>query len=607
MLRERTAVAIAATAMSLILSAAASAATFTVNTQQDKAFVPAACAGATGDCALRQALHLARSGGTIVLPAGRYTIDHALVTEEGDGDHDLDIGGGVSCPCTAVVIEGAGARTTIVDGGGTDRVFDVYDGFLATISGVTVTGGSAPSYGGGIRTGGDTTIINSTIKGNTAVDSGGGIHNEADGSGAATTLINSTVTGNTAPGGGQVAPAGGGIYNGRGTVTVINSTISGNTAGTPARSAARGGGIASNVSAGGSEGVVLRNATVHANSAQATSSSGGNISTTGFGSVAGTVRAANSIITGGSASTAANCEGAAQQSLGFNFLGDADCGPNGTSDSVGTDPKLSALGDAGGPTDTLRPTPLSPVLEAGDPAGCKDPAGTALATDQRGVTRPLGRCDIGAVELAPPTATAGETSSITQTSATIGGRAGNPFILAGSAFVEFGTTTSYTRSFRATAPALTLPAGASAFAVNATIDKLTPDTLYHYRVVAINGDGTATAPDATFRTLPTPVVVPPPPKCASRRNFKIRLPQIPKRYRAKVVSAKVTLGSKTLAVVKGGRLRSQINLKNLPKGRFTLKISMKLTRGLKAVQVRRYKTCTLKLAHVPDPPKVSRA
>jgi hypothetical protein len=444
--------------------ASATGATFTVNTQQDKAAVPTACAGSAGDCALRQALQLARAGGTVVLPAGRYTIDHLLVTEEPDGaDHDFDIGGGVSCPCTPVVIQGAGARTTIVDGGGTDRVFDVYDGFVATISGVTITGGNDPFYGGGIRTGGNTTIIDSTIKGNTALGTGGGIHNEADGSGAATTLINSTVSGNTAPGSGQVAPAGGGIYNGRGIVTVINSTISGNTAGTPGVSAARGGGIASSISGGGSEGVVLRNATIHANSAQATSSTGGNLSTTGFGSVAGTVRVANSIITAGSASTAANCDGAAQQSLGFNFVGDTGCGLSGTGDIIAADPQLSPLGDAGGPTDTLRPTPASPVLEQGDPAGCKDPAGAALATDQRGVSRPLGRCDIGAVELAPPTASAGETSSMTQTTATIGGRAGNPFILAGTAYVEFGTTTSYTRSiragtFRATAPALTLPA-----------------------------------------------------------------------------------------------------------------------------------------------------
>ena len=62
-----------------------------------------------------------------------------------DGDGAVAVSGTVpSHPSPAaglpVVIQGGGARGTIVDGGGTDRVFDVYDGYTATISGVTITG-----------------------------------------------------------------------------------------------------------------------------------------------------------------------------------------------------------------------------------------------------------------------------------------------------------------------------------------------------------------------------------------------------------------------------------------------------------------------------------
>jgi uncharacterized repeat protein (TIGR01451 family) len=44
--------------------------------------------------------------------------------------------------------------------------------------------------------------------------------------------------------------------------------------------------------------------------------------------------------------------------------------------------------------------PDSPAVHAGHPAGCVDPFGNPLATDQRGFPR-FGRCDIGAYELQP--------------------------------------------------------------------------------------------------------------------------------------------------------------------------------------------------------------
>jgi hypothetical protein len=77
---------------------------------------------------------------------------------------------------------------------------------------------------------------------------------------------------------------------------------------------------------------------------------------------------------------------------------------------------LGALANNGGPTDTHLPDPGSPLVDAGDPAGCTDEKGGPLLADQRGVTRPQGsRCDIGAVEVVTTTTS---TSSSTSTSTT---------------------------------------------------------------------------------------------------------------------------------------------------------------------------------------------
>lgn len=57
------------------------------------------------------------------------------------------------------------------------------------------------------------------------------------------------------------------------------------------------------------------------------------------------------------------------------------------------DPQLQPLGDYGGPTQTHRPIPTSPAVDAGDNTG-------APPTDQRGFDRIVnGTIDIGSVEL----------------------------------------------------------------------------------------------------------------------------------------------------------------------------------------------------------------
>ena len=72
--------------------------------------------------------------------------------------------------------------------------------------------------------------------------------------------------------------------------------------------------------------------------------------------------------------------------------------------NLSTDPKLGALANNGGSTQTMALLAGSSAIDTGTNTGCP-------ATDQRGVTRPQGpRCDIGAFELARPVFTANPAS-----------------------------------------------------------------------------------------------------------------------------------------------------------------------------------------------------
>ena len=125
-----------------------------------------------------------------------------------------------------ITISGPGANNLAVDANHASRVFYIPSGRRVTISGLTITNGSAPLpyiVGGGIYNDHATlTLNNCTINGNTAVPgSGGGIYNDGYGGGATLTITNCTISGNS-------AWPGGGIYNYRGTMTITNSTLSGN-------------------------------------------------------------------------------------------------------------------------------------------------------------------------------------------------------------------------------------------------------------------------------------------------------------------------------------------------------------------------------------------
>ena len=333
----------------------------------------------------------------------------------------------------------AGPVVVVINGQGRNTVVRISDsGAQVTLSNLTITGGSAPSNGGGVNNAGTLTINNSTISGNGA-SNGGGIYNAgtltishsaiagnsgSDGGGVnnagTLTMFNSTITGNSASTGGGISGPGtltinnstiygnsgsnGGGVAGGGTLTISNSLIGGNSASTGGgigdpglggtatifnstiygNSAGPGGGIYNT-----SRTLTISNSTLYGNSGN----DGGNIYT----AVPATTTFQNSIVAGATP----GCFGPVT-SNGYNLSSDDSCNFHSVGDLVNTNPKLGGLQNNGGPTQTMAELPGSPAIDAGNPSGCTDGLGHQLTTDQRGYPRPgkgSNRCDMGAYEL----------------------------------------------------------------------------------------------------------------------------------------------------------------------------------------------------------------
>ncbi|MDX6697726.1 MAG: hypothetical protein QOE65_1123 [Solirubrobacteraceae bacterium] len=444
-----------------VAGAPAAAATYDVTRFDDPA--PKSGSGTTpcvaGDCSLREAVISANTnpGSTINVPAGRVVLSiptaPASETVAPDPDPEASASAGDLDLFEDTTINGSGAGTTVVDGGGVDRVFDMpfnaFEGCFTpdrkvSISGLTITGGvgelsvvdfSGQKFigGGGIVVCGQLTLNRSVITANRAVGGGGAM---VVGTNSSATIDDSTISGNTQGGGGQ--PGGGAILvQGprqatifgpaipTGTLTMTDSTVSANTAGGGGTLAmGEGGGIlnlggtasltnvtVSGNSAGGA-GVqgfgggiftettgttTLLNSTIAGNSA-AQSGSGGNLSTSnlpgGTGALDGTFALKNTIVSGGvGAAGQENCNGDGFTSQGNNLESTSQCGAAAAGDQRNTDPQLGPLADNGGPTQTRALAITSPAVNAAANAGCP-------AADQRGVVRPQADlCDIGAFEL----------------------------------------------------------------------------------------------------------------------------------------------------------------------------------------------------------------
>ena len=255
--------------------------------------------------------------------------------------------------------------------------------------------------------GSSVTLNDCTIAGNQSPADGGGIYNPA---GATLTLVNSTISNNTASAGGGLVPqaSGGGIEN-SGTALLANCTIAGNVASAGAATGAEisGGGIDNSGT------LRLTNCTVANNYANAGTSPSNDATGGGIYIAAGHVTLNNTIVAGNytvpavGGSPPDDLVGAVGPSSAYNLIGDASAATGliaANHNQLGSaaapiDPKLAALANNGGPTQTMALLPGSPAIDAGLNALAVGPDDKPLIGDQRGFGRIFnGTVDIGAYE-----------------------------------------------------------------------------------------------------------------------------------------------------------------------------------------------------------------
>jgi len=139
------------------------------------------------DCTLREAIYSAnfgdmggcvRSGSgdvTVYIPEGTYTLTLHGRGEEGGGTGDLDIYSSMS-------ILGDGIGVTIIDGDDADRVFDIFAGYLATVSISELSiyhGNPDIGNGGAIQNNANLNLTNVRIDSNRTAGNGGGIYHKS--------------------------------------------------------------------------------------------------------------------------------------------------------------------------------------------------------------------------------------------------------------------------------------------------------------------------------------------------------------------------------------------------------------------------------------------
>jgi hypothetical protein len=296
-------------------------------------------------------------------------------------------GGGIvatnnSLQGTTVLLRSIISENTAFLGGG----IGAFGQGTLTVSDCLLSDNNAPpgQGGGGIFTDITTVVTRSLFMGNTAREGGAISFLGVEGGDASLTATESTFRDNRAVSVFGDDGRGGAIsYGAATTLSVSNCTFAGNHAdGT-------GGGISEIRGAGAH--ITLANSTITGNSADR--SGGGVFTELSAETIRNTVIAQNAGLDPDVSGPLA--------SLGHNLIGDGTGGSGfADTDLVGTaafpiDPMLEPLGDYGGPTQTMRPLPASPVINAGDNTDAPD-------TDQRGFPRiVLGFIDIGAVELQP--------------------------------------------------------------------------------------------------------------------------------------------------------------------------------------------------------------
>ena len=285
-----------------------------------------------------------------------------------------------------LTVTGAGADTTIIDGGGISRVLNIenppaFPRITVTVDKVTIqNGGEIGSIVAAIQVDFASTLnlIDSVVTNNSGTDANGiavnvdGIlnvtnstisHNNPFG---IRNLGNLTVRGSTFFGNEERAISSSSDFD---QATIINSTLSGN-------------------------GIDIVNSFGPIAIVNSTLTDG--IVNVG-GPIVGVVMLKNTVVTGG-------CVGAIM-SVGHNLSNDDTCGFTSPGDLTNTDPLLGPLQNNGGLTETHALLPGSPAIDAA-PENCTDFEVNPLSIDQRGAPRPVDgngdgitACDIGAFEV----------------------------------------------------------------------------------------------------------------------------------------------------------------------------------------------------------------
>lgn len=331
--------------VALLLGAAtASAQTYTVTRTDDP--IPGPCE--PDDCSLREALMASNTSTTVddivVLPASGapYLLEYEFIPFTISDETE---------------VRGAAANQTVVKGDGEETIFAVGTGIKATLSGITITGGTSA-----IQSNSELIVRGVSIEGNKWNGGTAGIITNGP------LTVESSFLGFNRT---ETLTAGAIFANAP--VTIVNSTIAQNTS-------KEGLGAI-----GGNSGVTLVNSAVVSNRSEAAPAAAVGGSPL---SVRNSVFADNRDATGLHSCTSAG----PLTSFGGNVSDDASCG-TGTTDRPNVNPLLGTLALHGGTTKLYDLLPGSPAIDA---------AGQCPALDQRGVARPQGAaCDSGPYELVP--------------------------------------------------------------------------------------------------------------------------------------------------------------------------------------------------------------
>jgi len=266
------------------------------------------------------------------------------------------------------------------DGGWGGGLFYQSTGQDLQLTHSNVLSNTATDGGGIFLGGGSLTVQTVTISGNSASGDGGGIsvRNYQNGQ---LNISHSNIANNRATNGGGI----GVDWDSTAQITMTNVTVSGNTA----------------TNSGG--GLMLSTAWLY-NVTVTNNSSDWDFNQIGLGGglwVGKDAYIANSVL--GANPRGSDCYALGTlHSLDYNLIQTTNhCTPTGDifHNKMGVAPLLGPLANNGGETLTHMPLAGSPLQEAGNPFGCAGANGSLLTTDQRGWSRPVGLCEMGAVEI----------------------------------------------------------------------------------------------------------------------------------------------------------------------------------------------------------------